>query len=60
MTYQGFDGTYYNYQKTSNENTRLRRPIQLGDRMEFEISQFSAPGIPNVARPTIMAPPFST
>jgi CxxC motif-containing protein (DUF1111 family)/predicted lipoprotein with Yx(FWY)xxD motif len=46
MTYKGFDGTYYNYQKTSNENTRLRRPIQLGDRMEFEISQFSAPGIP--------------
>ncbi len=46
MTYKGFDGTYYHYQKTSNENTRLGRPIQLGDRLEFEISQFSAPGIP--------------
>ena len=46
MTYQGFDGTYYYYQKTSNQNTRLGRSIQLGDRLEFEISQFSAPGIP--------------
>ncbi|PKH00180.1 thiol oxidoreductase [Paraglaciecola sp. MB-3u-78] len=46
MDYQGFDGTHYNYQKISNENTRLGRPIQLGDRMEFEISQFSAAGIP--------------
>lgn len=46
MNYQGFDGTYYHYQKTSSENTRLGRAIQLGDRLEFEISQFSAPGIP--------------
>ena len=46
MNYQGFDGTYYHYQKTSSENTRLGRPIQLGDRLEFEVSQFSAPGIP--------------
>lgn len=46
MQYLGFDGTYYNYQKTSNENTRLGRSIQLGDRLEFEISQFSAAGIP--------------
>jgi CxxC motif-containing protein (DUF1111 family) len=46
MTYQGFDGTYYNYQKISSENTRLGRSIKLGDRLEFEISQFSAPGIP--------------
>jgi CxxC motif-containing protein (DUF1111 family)/beta-glucanase (GH16 family)/predicted lipoprotein with Yx(FWY)xxD motif len=46
MNYQGFDGIYYHYQKTSNNNTRLGRPIQPGDRMEFEISQFSAAGIP--------------
>ncbi len=46
MDYLGFDGTYYHYQKTSSENTRLGRPIQLGDRLEFEVSQFSAPGIP--------------
>ena len=38
--------TYYNYQKTGNENTRLGREIRIGDEMEFEISQFSAPGIP--------------
>ncbi|MFT7560959.1 MAG: CxxC motif-containing protein (DUF1111 family)/predicted lipoprotein with Yx(FWY)xxD motif [Flavobacteriales bacterium] len=46
MSFEGFDGTHYNYKKVSNENTRLRRGIQLGDRMEFEISQFSAAGIP--------------
>jgi len=38
--------TYYHYQKTSNENTRLGREIRIGDEMEFEISQFSAPGLP--------------
>ncbi|WP_019026156.1 di-heme oxidoredictase family protein [Colwellia piezophila] len=38
--------TYYNYQKTSNENTRLGREIRIGDEMEFEVSQFSAPGLP--------------
>ncbi|MFT5084752.1 MAG: putative lipoprotein with Yx(FWY)xxD motif [Lentisphaeria bacterium] len=46
MTNMGFDGTYYNYQKTSTEKTRLVREIRLGDRIEFEVSQFSAPGIP--------------
>jgi CxxC motif-containing protein (DUF1111 family) len=46
MTDMGFDGTYYHYQKVGTENTRLGRPIQLGDRLEFEISQFSAAGIP--------------
>ncbi|TYK65110.1 di-heme oxidoredictase family protein [Colwellia echini] len=38
--------TYYNYQKIGNQNTRLGREIRIGDEMEFEISQFSAPGIP--------------
>ena len=47
MNYQGFDGTYYNYQKTENTNRRLGDvPIKIGDRMEFEISQFSDAGIP--------------
>ncbi len=46
MDYLGTDGTYYYYRKTSNYNTRLGREIQLGDRMEFEISQFSDPSIP--------------
>ena len=42
----GFDGTHYNYQKVGSYNTRLGRDIQLGDKLEFEISQFSAAGIP--------------
>jgi hypothetical protein len=46
MTYLGFDGEYYNHQKTSNENTRLGREIRLGDYMELEVSQFTAAGIP--------------
>ncbi len=46
MDYLGTDGSYYYYQKVSNTNTRLGREIQLGDRMEFEISQFSDPSIP--------------
>ena len=52
MDYMGsevIDGiTYYHYQKTGdfyrNANTR---GIQMGDRLEFEVSQFSAPGITN-------------
>ena len=47
MNYLGFDGTYYHYQKTENVNRRLTNaPIQIGDRLEFEISQFSDPSIP--------------
>ena len=47
MDYIGFDGTYYHYRKTSNVNRRKNDgPIRIGDRMEFEISQFSAPNIP--------------
>ena len=46
MSYKGFDGTYYNYQKIGNSNTRLGREIRLGDKLEFEISQFSAGNIP--------------
>ncbi|WP_221076630.1 di-heme oxidoredictase family protein [Agarivorans aestuarii] len=46
MDYLGFDGTYYYYQLTSSENKRLGRPIQIGDKLEFEVSQFSATGIP--------------
>ena len=47
MTSLGFDGTYYHYQKTENINRRLGDvPIQIGDRMEFEISQFSDGSIP--------------
>ena len=47
MTYLGFDGTHYNYRKTENINRRLGdAPIRIGDRMEFEISQFSAGNIP--------------
>lgn len=43
----GFNGTYYQYQKIDNVNRRLgNAPIQVGDRMEFEISQFSDSGIP--------------
>jgi len=46
MNYLGFDGTHYNYQKTGSYNTRLGRAIQVGDKLEFEISQFSDAGIP--------------
>lgn len=47
MRYVGFDGTYYHYQKTENVNRRLSdAPIKIGDRLEFEISQFSDPSIP--------------
>lgn len=46
MEHLGFDGNYYNYRVTGNMNTRLGREIRIGDKMEFEISQFSAPGIP--------------
>ncbi|VUD63981.1 hypothetical protein TDB9533_03221 [Thalassocella blandensis] len=37
--------TYYNYTKTDNLNRQFNRPIEMGDLMEFEISQFSQ-GIP--------------
>jgi CxxC motif-containing protein (DUF1111 family)/predicted lipoprotein with Yx(FWY)xxD motif len=46
MSNKGSDGIYYYYQKIGTENTRLGRPIQMGDRLEFEISQFSAARIP--------------
>lgn len=46
MEHLGFDGKYYNYRVSANMNTRLGREIQIGDELEFEISQFSAPGIP--------------
>ena len=46
MSFTGFDGTYYNYQKIGNNNTRLGREIRVGDKLEFEISQFSDPSIP--------------
>ncbi|WP_318247427.1 di-heme oxidoredictase family protein [Microbulbifer agarilyticus] len=46
MDYLGTDGEFYYYRKTSNFNNRLGREIQVGDRMEFEISQFSDPSIP--------------
>jgi CxxC motif-containing protein (DUF1111 family) len=46
MAYLGFDGTYYNYRKTDNVNRQFNRPIQIGDRLEFEISQFSREDIP--------------
>ena len=46
MAFLGFDGTYYNYRKTDNINRQFNRAIQIGDRLEFEISQFSREDIP--------------
>lgn len=46
MQYKGFDGTYYHYQKRDNVNRQYNREIRLGDRLEFEISQFSRSDIP--------------
>lgn len=46
MDFVGFDGTYYNYRKTDNINRQLNRAIEIGDRLEFEISQFSRSDIP--------------
>ena len=46
MEFKGFDGTYYHYQKTGNHNPRTNSDIAVGDRLEIEISQFSAAGIP--------------
>jgi CxxC motif-containing protein (DUF1111 family) len=46
MEYVGFDGTYYNYTKTDNLNRQFNREIRVGDRLEFEISQFSRGDIP--------------
>lgn len=38
--------TYYNYRKTDNVNRQFNREIRIGDRLEFEISQFSRSDIP--------------
>ncbi|RBP48737.1 di-heme oxidoredictase family protein [Arenicella xantha] len=46
MEFVGFDGTYWNYTKSDNLNRQYNREIQLGDRLEFEISQFSRGDIP--------------
>lgn len=46
MQYVGFDGTYYNYTKSDNLNRQFNREIRIGDRLEFEISQFSRADIP--------------
>lgn len=46
MEYRGFDGQYYNYRKIDNSNRQYNREIRLGDRLEFEISQFSDSSIP--------------
>ena len=46
MEFVGFDGTYYNYTKTDNLNRQFNREIRVGDRLEFEISQFSRDDIP--------------
>ncbi|WP_111643048.1 di-heme oxidoreductase family protein [Marinimicrobium alkaliphilum] len=40
-----------NYYKERSHNCRQGRAIQLGDRLEFEISQFLAPGVPNGRAP---------
>ena len=47
MEHLGFDGEYYNYRATGTMNTRTGQAIKIGDKLEFEVSQFSAPGIPN-------------
>ena len=46
MDYLGFDGAYYNYRKVDNVNRQFNREIRIGDRLEFEISQFSRDDIP--------------
>lgn len=46
MDYLGFDGTYYHYRKSDTMNRQFNRPIEIGDRLEFEISQFSRDDIP--------------
>lgn len=46
MTYLGFDGVYHRYTKTDNVNRQFNREIRVGDRLEFEISQFSTSDIP--------------
>jgi len=46
MDHLGFDGRYYNYRVIGTMNTRLGREIRIGDELEFEVSQFSAPGLP--------------
>jgi len=46
MEYLGFDGTYYNYHKVDDTNRQFNRAIEIGDLLEFEISQFSRHDIP--------------
>jgi len=46
MDFLGFDGTHYHYQKTDTWNRQFNRPMAIGDRLEFEISQFSDSSIP--------------
>ena len=46
MDFLGFDGTFYNYQKTDTLNRQFNREIRIGDRLEFEVSQFSRDDIP--------------
>ena len=46
MDFLGFDGTFYHYHKSDNLNRQFNREIRLGDRLEFEISQFSRADIP--------------
>ena len=46
MDFLGFDGTYYHYQKIESGNRQFNREIRIGDRLEFEISQFSRADIP--------------
>jgi len=46
MEYLGRDGIYYSYTKSDNLNRQFNRPIQIGDRLEFEVSQFSREDIP--------------
>lgn len=46
MEYLGeWDGRHH-YTKTDDVNRQYNRPIQMGDRLEFEISQFSRDDIP--------------
>ncbi len=46
MTDLGYYDGYYHYTKTDDTNRQFNRPIQVGDLMEFEISQFSRDDIP--------------
>ena len=46
MDFVSTDGNFWHYRKTDNWNRQFNRAIQTGDRLEFEISQFSHPSIP--------------